>query len=124
MALSQLATEIYEVLRAYANSANGEITYQELVMALGPLPPPNQDLHWRDSRLDEALGELVTTCRGHQLPALSAIVVRANERSPGAAYFPIAHPQEFAIGGEVAAMRAWEAEVRRIRVASYPERLE
>jgi hypothetical protein len=122
MPLSVLALAIYEILRALVPDPQAEITYQELVNRLGPLPSPNDNLHWRDPRLDAALGELVAACRERGLPAISALVVRAIERNPGHMYYPVAHPVEDA-QGELAAEIAWGNEIQRVRQTTYPAQL-
>ena len=92
--MSVLATAIYAILRTLVPGPAAEITYEDLVEQLGPMPPPNQDLWPKDNRLNYALGEIVTACRNHESPqpALPAIVVRKDERTPGVGYYPIAHP--------------------------------
>lgn len=121
--MSVLATAIYAILRSLVPAPAAEITYEDLVEQLGPMPPPNQDLRPRDPRLDIALGEIVTTCRNHKppLPALPAIVVRKYERTPGEGYYRIAHPdvpQDWAHW-----MIAWGNEVIRVRQTTYPAAL-
>lgn len=120
--MSELATEIYSILRWLVPDSTARITYLELVDQLGPLPPPNHDLHWRDSRLDEALGELVTACRTVGLPAISALVVRGDEDSPGVGYYPLAHPNEWN-EGELEALVAWGGERQAVRQTTYPDTL-
>jgi hypothetical protein len=120
--MSELAREIYAILRGLIPDSRARITYQELVEELGPLPPPNGGLHWRDPRLDEALGELVTACRAVGLPAISAIVVRAQEDSPGPGYYPLAHPDEWD-AGELQALIAWGHEREQVRQTTFPPAL-
>jgi hypothetical protein len=121
MPLSQLALHVYDILRLMVPNPSADITYQDLVNRLGPLPPPNEDLQPRDLRLDQALGEVVAECRARNLPAIPAIVVRADGRIPGAGYYPIAHPDEM---HDVArAMIAWGNEVLRVRQTTYPPTL-
>jgi hypothetical protein len=121
MPLSQLASDIYDILRPMLPNPNAEITYHDLVGRLGPLPAPNQDLQARDPRLDQALGEIVAECRARDLPAISAIVVRADGRIPGPGYYPTAHPD---VAHDIArAMIAWGNEVQRVRSTTYPQTL-
>jgi hypothetical protein len=119
--LSVLAAAIYDVLRVLVPNRRAEITYAELVDQLGPMPPPNQDLHARDVRLDAALGELVTACRRRGLPAIAAIVVRDDTRAPGQGYYSIAHAAE--AGDTDIAMIAWGHEVQQVRATTYPAHL-
>jgi hypothetical protein len=119
--LSELATAIYEVLRSMVPSPRADISYSDLVERLGPMPAPNENLQARDPRLDAALGELVTACRQHGLPAISALVVRDAERVPGPGYYTLAHP---AVARDTArAMVAWGTEAQLARGTTYPEQL-
>jgi hypothetical protein len=122
MNLSALALAIYDILRDRVPDSGAEITYSELVNDLGPLPPPNEGLHYRDARLDEALGELVAACRARWLPAISALVIREVERNPGAGYYPTAHPAEWAQDRMLAEV-AWANEREQARQTSYPAQL-
>lgn len=119
MPLSPLASEIYRVLRDLVPNENAQITYQDLVYQLGPLPAPNQGLHWQDLRLNAALGELVEECRGQQLPAIPAIVVRSNELTPSYGYYSIAYPGR----NYDDALADWVGEVQQVRQTTYPQTL-
>ncbi|MDX9975559.1 MAG: hypothetical protein RBU21_21415 [FCB group bacterium] len=121
MPLSQLASDIYDVLRPMVPNPTAEITYHDLVTRLGSLPAPNQNLQPRDHRLDEALGEIVTQCRARHLPALPAIVVRSDERVPGPGYYPMAHPD--VADDQTQAMIAWGNEIQQVRRTTYPQTL-
>jgi hypothetical protein len=92
MPQSLLAEAFYQRIHSRCPASEPRITYKELVESLPKLPKPYEGLHWRDSRLDEALGELVTACHAHGLPAISAIVVNNETRAPGNAYYAVAHP--------------------------------
>jgi len=121
MPLSQLASDIYDILRPMVPNPTAEITYHDLVVRLGPLPAPNQNLQPRDHRLDEALGEIVTQCRARQLPALPAIVVHSSDGIPGAGYYAMAHPH--VADDRARAMIAWGNEVQQVRRRTYPQTL-
>lgn len=120
--LSALASAIYDILRGLVPDPGAEITYSELVNQLGRMPRPNEGLHYRDARLDEALGELVDACRAQELPAISALVIREAERNPGVGYYPKAHPLEWA-QGLIFAEVVWANERERVRQTSYPAQL-
>jgi hypothetical protein len=122
MQLSVLALAIYDILRAMVPDPGAEITYEDLVTQLGPMPPPNQDLHYKDFRLDAALGELVTACRRRGLPAISALVIRKHERNPGDGYYPLAHPAEWAQDRMLAEV-AWARERDQASQTTYPQQL-
>jgi len=120
MPLSMLANAIYQVLRQRVPGRHADIPYRQLVEQLPPLARPYQDLHWRDPRLDEALGEIVTACRAAQLPALSAIVVNAETGRPGRQYYPLAHP---GVRDEVEQEVLWAREREQVLVTGYPPAL-
>ena len=97
MANSQLAERIYQYLRTRVPGEDPRITYQALVDALGPLPPPNDRLQAFDKRLFDALGEIGQACHRHspRLPALSSVVVQKQEDGtlgmPGPGYYSATH---------------------------------
>ena len=118
--LSPLALEIYNAIRSRCPATEPRITYRELVESLPPLPKPYENLHWRDPRLDEALGELVGACHALGLPAISAIVVNNETRAPGNRYYEVAHP---GITDSLLREVAWANEYDRARATSYPPSL-
>jgi hypothetical protein len=119
MPMSRLASRVYRVLRGLVPDQDAEITYADLVLQLGKMAPPNQDLRPRDKRLADALGEIVAECRSRKLPVLSAIVVRRQCRTPGPGYFRTVHPD---VAHDTArAMIAWGNEVLKVRRKAYPE---
>lgn len=126
MSLSVLAQAIYAILRKRVPdpSPRALITYEDLVTQLGPMPPPNQDLRYKDFRLDKALGELVIACRKRGLPAISALVIRKDKdkRNPGDGYYPLAHPAEWA-KGPLEAEVAWAQELIIVQNTAYPPKL-
>jgi hypothetical protein len=122
MPLSQLAANIYDVLRDNIRTNRATITYSELVKRLGPLPAPNRNLQAQDRRLNEALNELVQYCRERNLSAISAIVVTANTARPGPGYYDVAYP-ELSNGNHSEEERAWLAEVSQVYQTHYPETL-
>jgi hypothetical protein len=100
------------------------ISYGELVWALGPLPPPYEDLKPNDQRLFDALEEIFHACRSSRppLPVLPSIVVRRTEDgslgTPGAGYFALMFP---GVQDEAARTKRWQAEVRRVVACPYPK---
>src|SRR6266851_2139718 len=110
--MSALALAIYEILRALVPDPKAQITYQDLVQQLGPMPAPNANLFWYDTRLFNALGELAVACHNHQagwLPAISSLVVRGDTLQPGDGYYPLAHPVDWQ-QGPIQALIAWGKE--------------
>src|SRR4051794_27600332 len=119
MALSYLAQKIYSLLRTRVPGSPAKkclIRYHELVDAVKPLPANLADLHFRDLRLDEALGELVHACRARSLPAISAMVVN-EEGYPGPGYYPIAHP---GIRDSIPQIVKWSRELEKVAKQTYP----
>jgi|GEM_PF-1647721 len=114
-----LATALYQELRKVAarpimaRSAN--ISYLNLCSRL---TGRWQGLHYRDPRLNSALGYLITRCRAAGLPAISSVVVNYGIGHPGNAYFIVAHPQT----GDSEALRlvAWGNECTAAHAANYP----
>lgn len=121
MALSRLASEIYQILRGLVPGPDVEITYANLVAQLRPVASPEPELGPRDPRLHEALGEIVTECHSNDLPALPAIVVRKACGTPGKGYFRVAHPG--AAHDTALSMIEWGKEVLDVRRTTYPDAL-
>jgi hypothetical protein len=117
---SSLALEIYNAIRSRCPATEPRITYRDLVEALPPLPRPYENLHWRDPRLDEALGELVSACHARGLPAISAIVVNGETRAPGNRYYEVAHA---GITDALQREIAWGHEYDRAKATTYPASL-
>ena len=123
MPLQGLAQQVYQHLRGQVPSIDPRLSYQDVVTALGPLPPPNDGLGAKDRRLFDALNEIMRACRNHipPLPVLSAIVVRKNIdgslETPGKGYFPVTHPQaRSALDGLI----EWAGEIDGARKTTYP----
>src|SRR5262249_13642706 len=95
--------------------ADPRITYKELPRALREASDAFDFVPARSPQLYAALWEVGSACRRLGLPCLPALVVRADTRRPGAAYFDGAAPR----GEQVA---AWRAEVEAVRAAVYPDR--
>lgn len=83
--MSPLANQIYKHLLTQVRRRSTSITYGELATAV--------DVHPRSPALHQALGELTNACRHAKLPALPAIVCRADSRRPSDGYYKAAHPR-------------------------------
>ena len=117
--MSPLAVKIYRTLRLRARTRKDpQLSYSHLCRALAKR---GVRIHHRDRRLASALGEVVEFCRGLRLPALPALVGRADDRQmPGKSYYPVAHPQQRKNTATLAV--AWGNEVASILKSSksYP----
>jgi hypothetical protein len=117
--MSPLATAVYQVLRLRAELPEPRITYAELAGQVRAGGAGFEGVHHRSRELYAALGEVGDECRRLGLPCLAALVVRADTRRPGAAYFEAACPGTVYKGEKVA---AWRRELDAVRQAAYPAR--
>jgi hypothetical protein len=101
--MSPLANQIYKHLRSQVRRNHPSITYGELATAV--------DVHPRSRTLHVALGEVTNACRHAQLPALPAIVCRADSKRPSDGYFKAAHPRAQT---DEARLSAWEREHAKV----------
>ncbi|HYT88897.1 MAG TPA: hypothetical protein VEL76_09325 [Gemmataceae bacterium] len=115
VALSPLACAVYEILRQRIGRADPRITYKELACLLRERDTAFEHVTHRSQELYAALWEVGDVCRDLVLPPLPALVVRADTRRPGDAYFagsPLAHR------GERTA--AWQRDLDAVCQATYP----
>jgi hypothetical protein len=117
--MSPLAEVVYEVLRARPGEPDPRITYAELARELRETSEEFGHVTHRSRELYVALGEVAEACRELGLPSLAALVVRADSRRPGEAYY----------GGEGYNLRyrgeriaAWREELEAVKGAVYPPR--
>ena len=114
-----LATVLYPTLLGVAarpvTARNANISYSDLCARL---TGRWQGLHYRDPRLNSALGYLVARCRAAGLPAISSVVINYSFRHPGNAYFIVAHPE--AGDDEDLRLIAWGKECTAAHAANYP----
>src|SRR5207245_1121915 len=73
----------------------------------------------RSRELYAALGEVGRKCRRLRLPPLPALVVRADTRRPGAAYFAAKCSGLVHYADRVA---AWRRDLEAVKLARYPAR--
>ena len=85
--MSPLAEAIYEILRRRIGRDDPRITYKELAAELRDFSDEFEYAHQRNPQLYVALGEVGQECRLKRLPPMPALVVRADTRRPGEAYF-------------------------------------
>lgn len=112
--MSPLAHKIYKHLLTQVRRKNASITYGELAAAI--------DVHPRSPALHQALGEVTNACRHAKLPALPAIVCRADSKRPSAGYYKAAHPRAHT---DDARISAWEREHAKVleSTADFPAKL-
>jgi hypothetical protein len=115
--MNPLAEAIYEVLRRRVRQDDPRITYAELARALREVDPAFEHLTHRSKELYSALWEVGGLCRRQGLPPLPALVVRADTRRPGDAYF---EGMELTYHGERVA--AWQRDLDAVRAGEYPAR--
>lgn len=101
--MSPLANQIYKHLLEQVRRSNTSITYGELATAV--------DAHPRSPALHQALGEVTNACRHAKLPALPAIVCRADSRRPSDGYYKAAHPRAHTDDARVSAWKREHAKV-------------
>jgi hypothetical protein len=116
MAMSPLAGAVYDLLRQRTELPEPRITYAELAAELRALSDEFEHVHHRTPPLYAALNEVGQECRRLRLPPLPALVVRADTRRPGEAYYAAG----LAYRGERAA--AWRRDLEAVKQASYPPR--
>jgi hypothetical protein len=117
--VSPLAKAIYNILGRRARLPEPRISYAELAAQLREMDEEFEFIHHRSQPLYAALGEVGKECRRLRLPSLPALVVRADTRRPGSAYF------EGKCGGLVykdQRITAWRNEVEAIKRTRYPAR--
>ena len=117
--MSPLAETIYEILRLRTSRSDPRITYGELAEQLRESSEEFADIYARSQHLYAALGEVGQECRRRGLPPLPALVVRADTRCPGAAYFQGKCSGIVYRGEKVA---AWRSEVEAVKRTTYPPR--
>jgi hypothetical protein len=106
---------VYRLLRQRVGLPDPRITYKELACQLRAADEAFAHLTHRSQELYASLWEVGDACRHLDLPPLPALVVRADTRRPGDAYFagsPLAHR------GERTA--AWQRDLDAVCQATYP----
>jgi hypothetical protein len=115
--MSPLAKAVYEILRRRVKEADPRITYAELARELRDLSDEFEFAHHRNPGLYVALAEVGAECSRRSLPPLPALVVRADTRRPGDAYYE--GMREVHKGERIA---AWRRDLEAVKRARYPRR--
>ena len=108
---------MYRILRRRLARADPRITYGELAEQLRDASEAFAAIYPRSRELYAALGEVGRKCRRLGLPPLPALVVRADTRRPGAAYYAARSPGVVYKGERVA---AWRKDLEAVKRATYP----
>lgn len=119
--MSPLAAIIYDILRRRTSQEDPRITYAELAEQVRETGEEFEYVHHRNRQLYAALSEVGAECRRLKLPPLPALVVRADTRRPGDAYY------EGKCSGTVyrgERIEGWRRDLEAVKAASYPERSE
>jgi hypothetical protein len=115
--VSPLAEAIYALLRLRTAQPDPRITYSELSAQLRDLDEEFAHVNRRSQELYAALAEVGAMCRQRRLAPLPALVVRADTRRPGAAYFEGGCTGLVYLGDKIA---AWREDVEAVKRTTYP----
>ncbi len=113
--MSPLADAVYDLLRCRSGSPEPRISYAELGRDLRELSDDFATINHRSRELYAALGEVADKCRRLGLPSLAALVVRADSRRPGDAYWSGEGPRHEQI-------EALHRELEEVKGSTYPPR--
>lgn len=119
--MSPLAEAVYDILRVRPGQADPRISYAKLAEQVRETSEELEHIHHRNRELYAALGEVADECERLGLPSLAALVVRADSRRPGEAYFQ-AMSSHLRYKGE--RISAWRQELEAVNRAVYPPRSE
>jgi hypothetical protein len=117
-ALPPLAAAVYDILRCRVDSEDDpRITYAALARDLREANEAFEHVTHRSQELYAALCEVGDACKALGLPPLPALVVRADTRRPGDAYY---EGMRYKYKGERIA--AWQDDAKAACQAEYPRR--
>jgi hypothetical protein len=121
--MSPLAEAVYELLRVRTSLEDPRLSYAELAEQLRAASDDFEFIHHRSRLLYAALNEVGHACRRLRLPPLPALVVRADTRRPGEAYYECKSSGFISQGDKIA---AWRRDLEAVKRTTYPprERLE
>lgn len=115
--MSPLGEAVYDVLRRRTGLADPRITYAELARTLRDSGDQFESITHRSRELYAALWEVGGLCKRLGLPPLPALVVRADTRRPGDAYF-----EGTTLKYNDDRIAAWERDFVAVCAAKYPRR--
>lgn len=117
--MTPLGEAIYEILRHRVPLADPRITYADLAEQLRNFAEELEHVHHRNRELYTALTEVGQECRRRKLPPLPALVVRADTRRPGAAYYEGMGSSADSRDNQIS---AWQKDLKAVKEAKYPPR--
>jgi hypothetical protein len=117
--MSPLAEAVYQVLRRRTCLPDPRLSYAQLAEQLRAASDDFEDIHHRSRPLYAALNEVGRECRRQRLPPLPALVVRADTRRPGEAYYAGKCTGIVYRGDKVA---AWRRDLEAVKATAYPPR--
>lgn len=115
--MALLAEAVYEILRVRPTLPDPRITYAELAARVRATSDAFEHVTHRARQLYAALTEVAEECRRLGLPSLAALVVRADSRRPGEAYYQGMSPPPRFRDEKVS---AWRADLEAVQQAVYP----
>jgi hypothetical protein len=115
--MSPLAAIIYDILRQRTACDDPRINYAELAEQIRDAGEEFEYVHHRNRQLYVALTEVGAECRRLRLPPLPALVVRADTRRPGEAYYEGKCTGVVLRGERIA---AWRADLEAVKGTTYP----
>ena len=113
--MSPLAAAVYAALVKRLALPDPRISYADLARLLHDVSEDFTHLFHRSRELYAALDEIGRECERRRLPPLPALVVRADSRRPGAAYFTGKHGKLRYKGEQVA---AWQRDLEAVKAAA------
>lgn len=117
--MSPLADLIYNILRQRTALDDPRITYGELAEQIRDGGEEFEYVHHRNRQLYAALVEVGGECRRLDLPPLPALVVRADTRRPGDAYYEGTCSGVVYRGERIA---GWRRDLEAVKGTEYPPR--
>ena len=117
--MSPLAEAVYHILRRQTSLAEPRITYAALARELRETADDFEYVTHRSRQLYSALCEVGAECRRLGLPPLPALVVRADTKRPGDAYYEGTCSGTISAGDRIA---AWWRDLEAVKQARYPRR--
>jgi hypothetical protein len=117
--MSPLAEAVYDILRRQAALPEGRITYAGLARELRNTDDAFEHITHRSQQLYAALCEVGAECGRLELPPLPALVVRADTKRPGDAYYDGKCSGIVSAGDQIA---AWWRDLEAVQRTRYPAR--